>query len=87
MSNITRPNAPVRAVVLSMGLSVTLCRPFQCWTAISTPKSAAIAERTPSFFFLDIQPDQIDGFTELVEATDGVEAIEKSPCCGVRLWP
>ncbi|MEC8094923.1 MAG: FtsX-like permease family protein, partial [Pseudomonadota bacterium] len=80
MSNITRPNAPVRAVVLSMGLSVTVLSTISMLDGnINAQISGDLPERTPSFFFLDIQPDQIDGFTELVEATDGVEAIEKSP--------
>ena len=80
MSNITRPNAPVRAVVLSMGLSVTLLSTISMLDGnINTQISGDLPERTPSFFFLDIQPDQIEEFTELIEATDGVEAIEKSP--------
>ena len=46
---------------------------------INTQISGDLPERTPSFFFLDIQPDQIDGFTELLGSTNGVDAIEKSP--------
>ncbi len=80
MSNITRPNAPVRAVVLSMGLSVTLLSTISMLDGnINTQISGDLPERTPSFFFLDIQPDQIDGFTDLLEATSGVDTIEKSP--------
>jgi putative ABC transport system permease protein len=80
MSNITRPNAPVRAVVLSMGLSVTLLSTISMLDGnINTQISGDLPERTPSFFFLDIQPDQIDGFTALLDATDGVDATEKSP--------
>ena len=80
MSNITRPNAPVRAVVLSMGLSVTLLSTISMLDGnINTQISGDLPDRTPSFFFLDIQPDQIDGFTDLLAATDGVDTTEKSP--------
>ncbi|MGB1117330.1 MAG: ABC transporter permease [Parvibaculales bacterium] len=80
MSNITRPNAPVRAVVLSMGLSVTLLSTISMLDGnINTQISGDLPDRAPSFFFLDIQPDQIDGFTDLLAATDGVDATEKSP--------
>ncbi|MAK11578.1 MAG: FtsX-like permease family protein [Rhizobiales bacterium TMED83] len=80
MSNITRPNAPVRAVVLSMGLSVTLLSTISMLDGnINTQISGDLPDLTPSFFFLDIQPDQIDGFTDLVEATGGIFGIEKSP--------
>ena len=80
MSNITRPNAPVRAVVLSMGLSVTLLSTISMLDGnINTQINGDLPERTPSFFFLDIQPDQIDGFTDLLGATNGVDTIEKSP--------
>ena len=80
MSNITRPNAPVRAVVLSMGLSVTLLSTISMLDGnINTQISGDLPERTPSFFFLDIQPDQIDGFTELAGSDQRRDAIEKSP--------
>ncbi len=80
MSNITRPNAPVRAVVLSMGLSVTLLSTISMLDGnINIQISGDLPERTPSFFFLDIQPDQIDGFSALLDGTDGVDATEKSP--------
>lgn len=80
MSNITRPNAPVRAVVLSMGLSVTLLSTISMLDGnINAQISGDLPERTPAFFFLDIQPDQIDGFVQLVESTGGIEKIDKSP--------
>ena len=80
ISNITRPNAPVRAVVLSMGLSVTLLSTIAMLDGnINSQINGDLPNRTPSFFFLDIQPDQVNGFTDLLAATDGVGATEKSP--------
>ena len=80
LSNITRPNAPVRAVMLSMGLSVTLLSAISMVDGnINAQIGNDLPERTPSFFFLDIQPHQIDGFVSKAEAFPSVSRVETSP--------
>ena len=57
MSNITRPNAPVRAVVLSMGLSVTLLSTISMLDGnINTQISGDLPERTRHFSFSIFSP-------------------------------
>ncbi len=61
LANIMRPNAPVRAVMLSIGLSVTLLSAISMVDGnINRQISGDLPERTPSFFLLDIAPNQID---------------------------
>jgi putative ABC transport system permease protein len=38
-----------------------------------------LPERAPAFFFIDIQPDQIGPFEQVIAGMDGAEVINKSP--------
>ena len=79
MSNITRPNAPVRAVVLSMGLSVTLLSTISMLDGnINTQIAAICPSARRHFSFSIFSPTKSTGSRSLLR-TDGVEAIEKSP--------
>jgi putative ABC transport system permease protein len=80
LSNIIRPNAPVRAVMLSMGLSVTLLSAISMVDGnINQQIGNDLPERTPSFFFLDIQPHQIDDFLSMARTNTAVSRVETSP--------
>ena len=80
LANITRPNAPVRAVVLSIGLSVALLSAISMVDGnINRQIQGDLPERTPSFFFLDIQPTQIDQFLSASEAFGGIGDVETLP--------
>lgn len=80
LSNITRPNAPVKAVMLSMGLSVTLLSAISMVDGnINRQIGSDLPERTPSFFFLDVQSHQIDAFVERAQANKAVRRVETSP--------
>ena len=80
LANITRPNAPVQAVVLSIGLSVALLSAISMVDGnINRQIQGDLPARTPSFFFLDIQPTQIDGFLQAAETFGGVEQVETLP--------
>ena len=61
LANITRPQSPVRAVMLSIGLSVTLLSAISMVDGnINAQITGDLPERTPSFFLLDVGPQQID---------------------------
>ncbi|MEL0072275.1 MAG: FtsX-like permease family protein, partial [Rhodobiaceae bacterium] len=80
LANITRPNAPVRPVVLSIGLSVALLSAISMVDGnINRQIQGDLPERTPSFFFLDIQPTQIDQFLSASEAFGGIGDVETLP--------
>ena len=80
LSNITRPNAPVRAVMLSIGLSVTLLSAISMVDGnINAQISGDLPERTPSFFLMDVAPDQIDPLLAAMQADKTVSRIESAP--------
>ena len=80
LSNITRPNAPVRAVMLSIGLSVTLLSAISMVDGnINAQISGDLPERTPSFFLMDVAPDQIDPLMAAMKSDETVSKIESAP--------
>ena len=80
LSNITRPNAPVRAVMLSIGLSVTLLSAISMVDGnINAQISGDLPERTPSFFLMDVAPDQIGPLMATMKSDSTVSKIESAP--------
>ena len=79
LANITRPNAPVRAVMLSIGLSVTLLSAISMVDGnINQQISGDLPERTPSFFLLDVAPHQITPLLQQAKDTAAISHIEKT---------
>ncbi len=80
VSNITRPNAPVRAVMLSIGLSVTLLSVISMVDGNITQQiKGNLPERAPSFFLLDVAPDQIENMLETAQNVQGYLGHDTSP--------
>lgn len=80
INNIHRPGSPAPSVMLSLGLGLALIVTLALIdTNISRELKANIPDRAPSFFFVDIQPDQIDTFTGTIE--------EVAPDAGIRRVP
>ena len=79
LANITRPQAQVRAVMLSIGLSVTLLSAISMVDGnINAQITDDLPERTPSFFLLDVGPDQIDPVVATAENDFAVKDIESA---------
>ena len=79
LANITRPQAPVRAVMLSIGLSVTLLSTISMVDGnINAQITGDLPERTPSFFLLDIGPQQIDDVVAMAESQPSAGPVEKA---------
>ena len=70
LSSLYRPGAPTKTVVLSLGLGLTV---LAAVAMVETNMSHQISERmptdAPSFFFIDIQPDQIEPFQNIAAET------------------
>lgn len=80
LANITRPNAPVRAVMLSIGLSVTLLSAISMVDGnVNAQISGDLPDRTPSFFLLDIAPDQMAPLMAHMQADKNISQIETTP--------
>lgn len=86
LANLYRPGAPTSAVILSLGLGLTLLTTV---SLIDGNLRGEIAHdlpgRAPSFFFVDIQPDQSAAFEKLVRAAPGVEKFERVPMLRGRI--
>jgi putative ABC transport system permease protein len=69
LANLHRPNAPTPRVVLSLGIGLTvLVAVALVQASLSREIETTVAEGAPSYFFIDIQPGQLDGFAGLVRA-------------------
>ncbi|MBI1260378.1 MAG: FtsX-like permease family protein [Rhizobiales bacterium] len=86
LANIHRPGAPTHAVVLSLGLGLTLLVAVSLINGnLSGEITSELPGRAPSFFFLDIQPDQADPFEKMVRETPSLEAFERVPMLRGRI--
>lgn len=86
LAGLHRPGAPTASVVLSLGLGLSM---LVTVATIEGNLSRQIAEElpadAPAFFFVDIQPDQIDPFTTLVADVPGVGRSEQVPMLRGRI--
>ena len=86
VANLHRPGAPTASVILSLGLGLTVLvavaeieANLASWVEASLPKAA------PAFYFIDIQPDQVEDFEAIVTGTEGVEAMRRVPMLRGRI--
>ncbi len=80
LAAIGAPRAETMQVVLALGLGLTV---LAAVGQIDHNLRAAIARdlpsRAPSYFFVDIQGDQIEGFREKLAANPAVQGVESAP--------
>ncbi len=80
LAAIGGPRAETMQVVLALGLGLSV---LAAVGQIDANLRAAIARdlpaRAPSYFFVDIQPDQIDGFRQMLTDNPAVSKLEAAP--------
>ena len=80
LSAITRQGSPLRAIIIAFGLglsvlvAVTLTR-----HNLDQQISSRVSNQAPDWFFIDIQPDQIDRFDAITASTAGLTDVQKTP--------
>ena len=80
LSAITRPGSPVRAIVIAFGLGLSVLVTVALSQAnIGRQIDTRVSEDAPAWFFIDIQPGQIDRFMEITTATEGVSEVSRTP--------
>ena len=80
LSAIIRPNSPLRSIIVAFGLGLSvLVAVTLSEVNLSRQLNAQAQAQAPDWFFIDIQPDQIDLFTQLVANTDSGTVIERTP--------
>jgi putative ABC transport system permease protein len=80
LAAIGGPRAEAISVVLSLGLGLSvLAAVGQIESNLRLAIATDLPERAPSYFFVDIQPDQIDGFLARVNNDPAVSQVESAP--------
>lgn len=76
LANLHRPGAATGSVILSLGLGLSVLVIVALIQGnLARQVDERLPERAPSFFFIDLQPDQVDPFRAvLAEAGDGTVA-------------
>lgn len=86
LSNLTRPGAPTAGVVMSIGTGLSVMVTVALLdTNLSRQITDHIPERAPAFFFIDIQPDQVRPFEDVVARADGADLLQHMPNLRGRL--
>lgn len=86
LANLHRPGAPTGSVILSLGLGLTVLVAIVLIEGnMSRQVRESLPEVAPSFFFIDIQPDQIGPFTDLVTGMEGASNLESVPSLRGRI--
>ncbi len=86
LANMHRPGSPAPSVILSLGLGLTVMVVIaETQGNFMRTLREQIPAVAPSFFFIDIQPDQIAPFEALLRAAPGVEHVEKVPALRGRI--
>ncbi|WP_347311415.1 ABC transporter permease [Defluviimonas sp. SAOS-178_SWC] len=80
LSAIGSPREEATAVILSLGLGLSvLAAVGQIDSNLRASIDRDLPDVAPSFFFVDIQPDQIDGFLARVKGDPAVSRVETAP--------
>jgi putative ABC transport system permease protein len=86
LGNIVRPGGHTTGILMAIGISVTII------VTVSLVEEALLHQvsetrpmNAPTFFFIDLQPDQTEGFAKLVQQQTGGRAPEFTPLVRSRL--
>ena len=86
VANLHRPGAPTGGVVMSLGLGLTvLVAIAQIEGNLSREVRQSLPEQAPGFYFIDIQPQQLDAFKALAQSIPGVSELKSVPMLRGRL--
>jgi putative ABC transport system permease protein len=86
LTNLVRPGAATGGVVTALGLGLTLLATVTLLNAtINTQVSGALPARAPSFFFVDIQPDEAASFDSVVTGFSGASDYKRTPMIRGRI--
>jgi putative ABC transport system permease protein len=86
IANLHRPGAPTGAVVLSLGLGLAVLVAVAIVEhSIGEDLGRRLAERAPSLFLIDIQPDQLGDFRKVVAGAPGIGELEIVPSLRTRV--
>ncbi|MDJ0684321.1 MAG: FtsX-like permease family protein [Alphaproteobacteria bacterium] len=80
LANLHRPGAPTASVVVSLGLGLTVLATVALIEGnLSNQLNKTLRGEAPGFFFIDIQPDQIEEFDARISAFPTVTQVDRVP--------
>lgn len=80
LSSLTRLNSPLRSIIIAFGLGLSvLVAVTLSQTNLANQLNTQAQSQAPDWFFIDIQPDQIEPFTAAIKDVDPSTIIEKTP--------
>ncbi len=86
LANLHRPGAATAGIVASLGLGLAvLVAVTLVHGDLATELSESLPQRAPSFFFIDIQQDQVADFDKLLAAQPGVSDVKQVPSLRGRI--
>ena len=86
LANMHRPGSPTPGIVLSLGLGLTvLVLIAQVQGNFARQLAEQLPQMAPSFFFIDIQRDQLEAFDRLLENHPGVGEVRQVPSLRGRI--
>ncbi len=86
LANLYRRGAPTPAIITSLGLGLAVLVAIALIEAnLGRLIDEDLPERAPSFFFLDLQPDQKPAFDKLLATTPGVSESDAMPSLRGRI--
>ncbi|MFO7982462.1 MAG: FtsX-like permease family protein [Desulfuromonadales bacterium] len=86
LANIHRRGSPAAGTLFSMGLGLTALVIIALVQAnLNDLVETTVPEKAPAFFFLDIQPKQVDPFEETLRSLPQVTRYERSPTLRGRI--
>ncbi|MFV3076581.1 ABC transporter permease [Niveispirillum fermenti] len=86
LANIHRPGNPTSAVVLSLGLGLTVLVAIALIEAnFQKEVEDRLPVNAPAFFFVDIQPDQVEDFRQTVLSVPGTSDLQLVPNLRARI--
>jgi len=86
LANLYRPGAPTAGVVLSLGLGLTVLVAIALIQGnLGREIRDTLPAAAPSFYFIDIQPDQTAAFDTLVGGFGGVSDLQRVPMLRGRI--
>jgi putative ABC transport system permease protein len=86
LANLHRPGAQTANIVLSLGLGLTvLVAVVVVEVNLTRQIRDTLPAKAPSYYFIDIQPDQVEKFERTVRAVDGVTKLDRVPMLRGRI--
>lgn len=86
LANLHRPGAATPLMLVSVGLGLsTLAAVALIEGNVRREVAEQMPDRAPSFFFIDVQNDQLPAFRKLVEGTPGVSEFKEVPSLRARV--